>query len=109
MPPEREIEFTIDLIHGTSPIAQQPYRMGPKELVELKEQLDKLDEKGFIRESVSPWGTPVIFVDKRDGGRRMCGDYRNLNNVTIKKNILYQESRICLIKSKEQDFSPKLT
>ena len=84
MPPDREIEFTIDLIPGTSPIAQQPYRMGPKELVELKEQIDELEEKGFIRESVSPWGTPVIFVDKRDGGRRMCGDYRNLNNVTIK-------------------------
>ena len=84
MPPEREIEFTIDLIPEISPLAQQPYWMGPKELVELKEQMDELHEKGFIRESVSPWGTPVIFVDKRDGGRRMCGDYRNLNNVTIK-------------------------
>jgi hypothetical protein len=52
--------------------------------VELKEQLDELEQKGFIQESISPWGTPVIFVDKRDGGRRMCGDYRNLNNVTIK-------------------------
>ena len=46
----------------TSPIAQQPYRMDPKELVELKEQLDELEEKGFIRESVSPWGTPVISL-----------------------------------------------
>jgi hypothetical protein len=84
MPPDREIEFTIDLILGTAPIAQAPYKMGPKELVELKEQLDELEQKGFIQESISPWGTPVIFVDKRDGGRRMCGDYRNLNNVTIK-------------------------
>jgi hypothetical protein len=84
MPPDREIEFTIDLIPGTAPIAQAPYKMGPKELVELKEQLDELEQKGFIQESISPWGTPVIFVDKRDGGRRMCGDYRNLNNVTIK-------------------------
>ncbi|KAK1663150.1 hypothetical protein QYE76_051309 [Lolium multiflorum] len=84
MPPDREIEFTIDLIPGTTPIAQPPYKMGPKELVELKAQLDELEQKGFIQESVSPWGTPVIFVDKRDGGRRMCGDYRNLNNVTIK-------------------------
>jgi hypothetical protein len=84
MPPDREIEFTIDLIPGTSPIAQAPYKMGPKELVELKAQIDELEEKGFIRESVSPWGTPVIFVDKRDRGRRMCGDYRNLNNVIIK-------------------------
>ncbi|KAK1648347.1 hypothetical protein QYE76_066152 [Lolium multiflorum] len=84
MPPDREIEFTIDLIPGTSPIAQPPYKMGPKELVELKAQIDELEQKGFIQESVSPWGTPVIFVDKRDGGKRMCGDYRNLNNVTIK-------------------------
>ncbi|KAK1666169.1 hypothetical protein QYE76_054328 [Lolium multiflorum] len=80
--PKREIEFTIDLIPGSS-IAKAPYKMGPKELKELKEQLDDLEQKGFIQESVSPWGS-VIFVDKRDGGRRMCGDYRNLNNVTIK-------------------------
>ncbi|KAK1649274.1 hypothetical protein QYE76_067079 [Lolium multiflorum] len=84
MPPDREIEFTIDLIPGTTPIAQPPYKMGPKELVELKAQIDELEQKGFIQESVSPWGTPVIFVDKRDGGKRMCGDYMNLNNVTIK-------------------------
>jgi hypothetical protein len=83
-PPDREIEFTIDLIPGTAPIAQAPYEMGPKELVELKAQLDALEEKGFIREIISPWGTPVIFVDKRDGGRRMCGDYRNLKNVMMK-------------------------
>ncbi|KAK1615964.1 hypothetical protein QYE76_021481 [Lolium multiflorum] len=84
MPPDREIEFTIDLIPGTAPIAKAPYKMGPKELKELKEQLDDLEQKGFIQEGISPWGSPVIFVDKRDGGRRMCGDYRNLNNVTIK-------------------------
>jgi hypothetical protein len=84
MPPDREIEFTIDLIPRTTPIAQAPYKMGPEELVELKEQLDELEQKGFIKESISPWGTPVIFVDKRDGGRRMFGDYRSLNNVTIK-------------------------
>jgi hypothetical protein len=84
MPPDREIEFTINLKPGTSPISQAPYKMGPKELKELKEQLDELESKGFIQESISPWGSPVIFVDKRDGGRRMCGDFRNLNNVTIK-------------------------
>jgi hypothetical protein len=50
----------------------------------LKAQLDELEEKGFIRESMSPWGTPVIFAKKRDGGRRMCEDYRNLNNIMIK-------------------------
>jgi hypothetical protein len=49
MPPDREIEFTIDLIPGTSPIAQAPYKMGPKELEELKARIDELEEKGFIR------------------------------------------------------------
>jgi hypothetical protein len=48
MPPDREIEFTIDLKPGTSPISQAPYKMGPKELKELKEQLDELESKGFI-------------------------------------------------------------
>jgi hypothetical protein len=52
--------------------------------VELKAQIDEPEQKRFIQKSVSTWGTPVIFVDKRDGGKRMCGDYRNLNNVTIK-------------------------
>jgi hypothetical protein len=55
MPPDREIEFTIDLILGTTPIAQTPYKMGPKELVERKEQLDELEQKWFIQESISPW------------------------------------------------------
>ncbi|KAK1650342.1 hypothetical protein QYE76_068147 [Lolium multiflorum] len=89
MPPDREIEFTIDLIPDTAPIAQPPYKMGPKELVELKAKIDELEQKGFIQESVSPWGTPVIFVDKRDGGKRMCGYYRNLNNVTIKNKYIF--------------------
>jgi hypothetical protein len=84
IPPDKEIEFTIDLIPGTSPIAQPPYQTRPKELVELKEHVDELVNKGFVRECISPWGAPVIFVDKRDGGRRMCGDYRNLNNLSIK-------------------------
>jgi hypothetical protein len=48
MPPDREIEFTIDLKPGTPPISQAPYKMGPKELKELKEQLDELESKGFI-------------------------------------------------------------
>jgi hypothetical protein len=65
MPPDREIEFTIDLIPDTTPIAQLPYKMGLKELVELKAQIDELEQKEFTQESISPWGTPVIFVDKR--------------------------------------------
>ncbi|KAK1649153.1 hypothetical protein QYE76_066958 [Lolium multiflorum] len=84
MPPDRDIEFIIELIPGTSPIAQRPYRMNPQELIELKKQLDDMLSKGLIRPSASPWGSPVIFVDKRDGTIRLCVDYRRLNDVTIK-------------------------
>jgi hypothetical protein len=55
---------------------------GP-ELVELKKQIDELSEKGYIRSSTSPWAAPVLFVEK-DGTKRMCIDYRSLNEVTIK-------------------------
>src|SRR5690348_11809842 len=84
MPPDRDFEFVIDLLPGTAPISKRPYRMDVKDLVELKKQIEELLAKGFIRPSSSPWGAPVIFVDKKDGTRRMCIDYRALNDVTIK-------------------------
>ncbi|WVZ59152.1 hypothetical protein U9M48_009344 [Paspalum notatum var. saurae] len=84
MPPDRDVEFIIDLFPGTAPIAKRPYRMAPAELAELKEQLRELQQKGFIRPSSSPWGAPVLFVTKKDGSMRMCIDYRSLNEVTIK-------------------------
>ena len=55
--------------------------MGP---AELKEQIQELLEKGFIRPSVSPWSAPILFIKKKDGSLRMCIDYRQLNAVTIK-------------------------
>ena len=78
------IDFAIDLEPGTKPISIPPCRMAPAELKELKDQLQDLLEKGFIRPSVSPWGAPVLFVKKKDGSMRMCIDYRQLNKVTIK-------------------------
>ena len=53
LPPEREIEFGIELVLGTLPISKTPYRMAPIELVELKIQLEELLAKGFIRRSIS--------------------------------------------------------
>jgi hypothetical protein len=85
MPPERGVEFYIDLIPGTAPIAKRPYCMAPTELAELKLQIAELQQKGYIRPSSSPWGAPVLFVTKKDGSMRMCIDYRSLNEVTIKK------------------------
>ena len=84
LPPDRVLEFSIDVIPGTAPISKAPYRMAPVELAELKKQLQEYSDKGFIRPSVSPWGAPVLLVKKKDGSRRMCIDYRELNKVTIK-------------------------
>ena len=84
VPPDRDIDFAIDLKPDTKPIYIPPYRMAPAELKELKDQLQDLLSKGFIRPSVSPWGAPVLFVKKKDGTMRMCIDYRQLNKVTVK-------------------------
>jgi hypothetical protein len=64
MPPDRDVEFVIELQPGTAPISKRPYRMPPKELAELKTQLQELLDKGYIRPSSSPWGYPTLFVKK---------------------------------------------
>ncbi|GKA27931.1 putative nucleotidyltransferase, ribonuclease H [Tanacetum coccineum] len=84
LPPQRQVEFRIDLIPGATPVAKSPYRLAPSEMQELSEQLQELQDKGFIRPSHSPWGAPVLFVKKKDGSFRMCIDYRKLNKLTIK-------------------------
>jgi hypothetical protein len=84
MPPDRDIEFMIDLMTGTAPIYKSPYRMVTLELAELKEHIKELLEKGFIHPSSSPWGAPMIFVLKKYGTQRLCVDYHALNEVTVK-------------------------
>jgi hypothetical protein len=84
LPPDRDVEFMIELEPGIAPISRRPYRMAPQELAKMKKQLEELLEKGFIHPSTSPWGCPAIFVKKKDGTLRMCVDYRPLNVVTIK-------------------------
>jgi hypothetical protein len=84
LPPDRDVEFKIELISGTAPISKRPYRMPPNELTELNTQLSELLNKGLIRPSSSLWGCPAIFVKKKDQSLRMCVDYRPLNAVTIK-------------------------
>ena len=84
LPPDRDVEFKIELVPGTAPISRRPYRMPPNELAELKVQLQDLLDKGLIQPSSSPWGCPALFVKKKDKSLRMCVDYRPLNAVTIK-------------------------
>jgi hypothetical protein len=87
MPPDRDIEFVIELKPGTTPIHKTPYRMATPELAELKEHIKELLKKGFIHPSSSPWGAPVIFVPKKDGIQRLCVDYRALNEVYRQEQV----------------------
>jgi hypothetical protein len=84
MPPERDMEFVIELKPNTTPIYKTPYRMTTPELAELKEHIKELLEKGCIFTSSSTWGAPMIFVPKKDGTQRMCMDYHVLNEDTVK-------------------------
>jgi hypothetical protein len=84
MPPDRDIDFSIDLLPGIAPITKRPYCMAPVEHEEVKKTIDELLAKGYIHHSFSPWAFPVLLVEKKDGAKRMCVDYRDLNAVTIK-------------------------
>jgi hypothetical protein len=84
MPLDRVVEFVIELQPSTAPISRRPYKMTPKELAELKVQLNELLDKGYIRPSSSPWGYLALFVKKKDQSLRLCVDYRPLNAVTVK-------------------------
>ncbi|WVZ84473.1 hypothetical protein U9M48_031503, partial [Paspalum notatum var. saurae] len=68
LPPDRDVEFKINLVLGTAPVSKRMYRMAPVELKELKTQLQEQLDKGFIRPSSSPWGCPALFVEKKDQG-----------------------------------------
>nr|GEW45946.1 putative reverse transcriptase domain-containing protein [Tanacetum cinerariifolium] len=85
LPPNRQVEFQINLIPGVAPIARAPYRLAPSEMKELSDQLKELSDKSFIRPSSSPWEALFLFVKKKDGSFRMCIDYRKLNKLTIPK------------------------
>ncbi|KAK8958304.1 hypothetical protein KSP40_PGU004152 [Platanthera guangdongensis] len=83
-PPQREINFTIELVPGAKSVARSPYRLARKEMTELKVQLQELLEQGYVHPSSSPCSAPVFFVKKKDKNLRLCIDYRELNKLTEK-------------------------
>ena len=83
LPPQRQLDHRTKLVTGVEPPHRAPYCMSPQGLDELKKQLKDLTEKGYIQPSISPFGAPVLFVPKKDGGVCMCVDYRELNRVTM--------------------------
>lgn len=86
VPPERQVEFRIDLVLGAMHIAKTPYCLASLEVQELSSQLQNLVGKGFIRLSSSPLGALILFVNKKDSSHRICIDYRELNKLTAKKH-----------------------
>ena len=84
LPPVREMAHTIPLEEGHKPHFRPIYRLSPLEIEEAKRQITEYIHKGWIEPSSSPYGSPILFVKKKDGGLRMVIDYRALNKLTIK-------------------------
>ena len=88
LPPRRQTDHQIELVPGSRPPAQAPYRMTPPELIELRKQLTELLDAGFVQPSKVSYRALVLFQKKQDGTLRMCVEYRGLNKVTIKNKYL---------------------
>jgi hypothetical protein len=76
LPPNKDIDFSINLMLGATPVSKTPYRMSTPEMKVLHMQLEELLKKGYIFPSVSPWGAPVLFMKKKYGTLRLCIDFR---------------------------------
>ena len=76
LPPQRDVDFSIELHPCTSPISMTPHRMAPVEFQELRVQIQELLDRGFFRLSTSPCGASVLFAKKKDRTLRLCIDYR---------------------------------
>jgi hypothetical protein len=84
LPPKRDIYLSINLIPGATPTSKAPYKMSTPELKELQMQLEEILKKGYIRQSVSPWGAPILFLKKKNGTLSICIDFIQLNKVMVK-------------------------
>ena len=84
MPKHQPWDYKIELETGKAPIFGPIYVLSEKELKVLRGYLDENLKKGFIRESKSPVGYPILFAPKKDGSLRLYVDYRKLNDITIK-------------------------
>ena len=84
LPPDRGVEHVIPLLPDSQPPFQRMYRLAPSELQEVQRQVTDLLAKQLIEPSTSPFGAPILFVEKKTGDLRMVVDYRALNKITVK-------------------------
>lgn len=84
LPPHRPYDLSIDLKEGATPTFGPIYATTRNETIELKAHIKENLAKGTLCHSKSPAASPVMFVPKKDGGLRMCVDYRKLNAITVK-------------------------
>lgn len=87
LPPPRAYDHHIPLIPGAVPVNSKPYRYSPLHKNEIEKQVQELLQSGLITTSVSPFASPVLLVQKKDGSWRFCVDYRRLNSLTIKNRF----------------------
>jgi hypothetical protein len=96
--PRHKFRHHIKTAEGVEPYCRYPYRFSLPELQELDSQLSDLLPAGRIRKSSSPWGAPILFARKKDGGLRMCVDYRVLNKRTVKDKYPLPRTQECIDK-----------
>jgi len=86
LPPKREIQHEIHL-HQDCPLPNiDMYHLSIMENVEIKRQIKYLLDKGFIRPSTSPCGSPIVLIPKKDGTWHMCVDFMELNKIMVKNS-----------------------
>ena len=87
LPPERVYDHTITLLPNVVPVNARPYRYSPLHKDEIERQVREMLSAGLIVPSTSPFASPVLLIQKKDGSWRFCIDYRRLNDLTIKNKF----------------------
>ena len=77
-------ELSLPLMdESCTPVAEKQRRFSPQEISMIREEIQKLNDRGIIRPSKSPWAAQVLCVKKKDGTMRLCGDWRRINSLLV--------------------------